>query len=109
MVHVRFTYRNHNFLTQITDTFMDFAICASVMPPFLFFLTIQFTFDSSSFLVTQIRCCPICLYRSARCSNLRTFIPTLHPKSVMMCPSHGTWCGYTTFWTMDFNNLHINT
>ena len=42
MVHVRFTYRNHSFLTRITGTFMDFAICTSVMPPFLFFLTIQF-------------------------------------------------------------------
>ena len=42
MVPVRFTYRNYSFLTQIADTFMDFAICASVMPPFLFFLTIQF-------------------------------------------------------------------
>ena len=42
MVPRQFLYRNHSFLTKITGTFMDFAICASVMPPFLFFLTIQF-------------------------------------------------------------------
>ena len=61
MVPVQFLYRDHNFLTQIADMFMDFAICASVMPPFLFFLIILFTFDSSSFFITQIRYCTICL------------------------------------------------
>ena len=89
MVPVQFLYRDHNFLTQITDTFMDSAICALVILPSLFFLIIQFTFDSSNFLMVPPRCFPIGLHRSVRCSHLRIFISTLSPKPVMTGSFHG--------------------
>ena len=98
MVPVQFLYRDHNFLTQITDTFMDFAICASVMPPFLFFLIILFTFDSSSFFITQIwllHHMPLTF-----CTMLPSSFLLCAPSQPWQVPPTVYWAPYTIFWTI---------